>query len=391
MRIGILTDSVAPVAGGAFNLLETIIQDIVSFNSEHDFFIFFNDSSAPKKYERNKIFFINLYQKNPMILLYRFKRIFYKIFLKKNIAINYDIILKKEDIDLLWILGPYNVNTAIPFVFTVWDLGHRMLPCFPEVNNENEWNNREELYKEMLPKATYIITGNKTGKNEILTNYSVNPDKIHIIPFPIPSFCLNSTNQNSLPSITVKYPFVFYPAQFWAHKNHIVLIEAITWLRDKKNTVINCYFTGHDYGNLTFIKNIIKKNNLDDQIFIPGFINHDELVYLYKNALAMVFPSLMGPNNLPPLEAAAFGCPVLYSDIPGHIEQMENVGLPIDAKNYVNIGEAILKIFHDSSFRDELIAKELDFAKKYKSYSYFHQMEKIINLFYHYNKTWKVE
>jgi len=103
----------------------------------------------------------------------------------------------------------------------------------------------------------------------------------------------------------------------------------------------------------------------------------------------MVFPTYMGPNNLPPLEALALGCPLLYSDLPGHLEQMEGAGLPIDATNYIDIGKAILKVHSDSKFRNNLISKGLEFTKKYKSYSYFKQMEKIINLFQVYHKTWK--
>jgi glycosyltransferase involved in cell wall biosynthesis len=388
MRVGILTNIVSPKTGGAYSFIETIIQDIVTSKSNNEFIIFVIDSSAPKRYENNNILYINIYRRKPC-LLYRIIRKFFKIFLNKNIDTSIERTIKNENIDLLWILGPNYIDTKIPFIFTVWDLGHRILPCFPEINENNEWENREATYQNMLPKATFIITGNDTGKNEILNNYSVNPEKIHIIPFPIPSYCFNNANQSYTPSITVKSPFIFYPAQFWAHKNHVILIDTIEWLKNEKNTIIYCYFTGHDYGNLAYIKKTIIKKNLEDQIFVLGFINREKLVYLYKNALAMVFPSLLGPNNIPPLEAAAFGCPVLYSNLQGHIEQMEGVGLPIDPKNYIEIGEAIIKIYHNTIYRDELISGELDFAQKYKSYSYFHQMEKIINLFYHYYKTWK--
>jgi glycosyltransferase involved in cell wall biosynthesis len=34
-----------------------------------------------------------------------------------------------------------------------------------------------------------------------------------------------------------------------------------------------------------------------------GFVSHEELSALYKNAVALVFPSFFGPDNLPPLEA----------------------------------------------------------------------------------------
>ena len=390
MRVGIYYNNPPPKAGGAYTLLNTIINDINSSEVEHDFYIFYNDSSAPKKYQENNIVYINCYKKNkkPNLIL-RIIRKFFNFSFKKSNDDYLNNIFNNENIDLLWILGPYYINTAIPFVFTVWDLGHRMLPCFPEVSRGNEWKYREKMYKEMLPKATYIIAGNKTGKNEIIANFPVNPEKIHIMPLPIPSFCFNDSIQIVNPSFQVNFPFIFYPAQFWAHKNHIILIETIAWLRDEKKIIINCYFTGYDHGNLEYVNKKIKKYNLENQIFIIGFISQDELIYLYKNALAMVFPSFLGPNNLPPLEAMALGCPLLYSDITGHIEQMEGAGLPINATNASNIGEAIIKIFQDSKFREDLILNGLKFTNKNKSYSYFNEMKKIINSFYKYYKTWK--
>jgi len=387
LRVGIYTDKPVPEAGGAFTLLETIIQDVVSSDCKYDFFIFFNDSNALRRYNKNNIIYINCYQKKTSIF-FRVIRKIIRVFFNRNITITINDILHNENIDLLWILGPYNIDTTVPFIFTVWDLGHRMFPFFPEYKSD-EWNSREATYNKMLKKAAYIITGNNAGKNEIIYNYSIVPDKIKIIPFPIPKFCIDNINKKYSSSFQVKQPFVFLPAQFWAHKNHIIVIEAIAWLRDVKNVIINCYFTGHDYGNLSYIKNMIKKFNLDNQIIILGFISQEELIYLYKNALAMVFPSFVGPNNLPLLEAVAYGCPLLYSNIPGHIEQMEGAGLPFDITDYINLGENILKIYNDSKFREEIISKEQLFYEKYKSYSYFNKMKEIIDMFYIFYKTWK--
>jgi len=390
LRVGIYTEKPAPESGGAYTFLDTIIQDIASSDCEYEFYIFFYDTKAPKRYINNEITYVNCYQSPPKkpCLLKRLKRKIFRIFFNQYIIEKKDDIYQNESIDLLWILGAYDVNTNIPFVFTVWDLGHKIFPFFPEYKDD-EWKKREKIYKIMLNKATYIITGNQTGKNEIIANYSINPDKIKIIEFPIPKFCFEDKKEKYLSSLSIKHPFVFYPAQFWAHKNHIILIEAIAWLRDVKNIIINCYFTGHDYGNMPYINSMIGKYNLSNQIFLLGFISQDELAFLYKNALAMVFPSFLGPNNLPLLEAVAFGCPLLYSNIPGHVEQMEGVGISFNNTNYIELGDNILKINNDSKFREKIILKERLLFEKYKSYSYFNRMKEILDIFYIFLKTWK--
>jgi glycosyltransferase involved in cell wall biosynthesis len=390
MRVGIYTGPVIPTAGGAYTLIETVKRDISLSDCKYEIFFFFEDRFSPKRSGNDKTTFINVFTGQKTTFCFRVRRKILKILGRYQERSVLDDILHSEGIDLLWILGPYSLDITIPYVFTVWDLGHRMLSCFPEVSTEGwTWNDREKVYRKMLYRATYIITGNETGKKEILDNYPVSPEKIYTIPFPVPDFCFTNTEQPYEDKKDIKSPFIFYPAQFWAHKNHIAIIEAIAWIRDVKNIIIYCYFMGSDQGNEKYIKNMINKYKLEGQIFILGFIDRETLVYLYKKALAMTFVSLMGPNNLPPLEAAAFGCPLIISDIPGHIEQMEGTGLPVNAVNPIAIGEAVLSIYHNPDFRQSIISKEIAFIEKYKNYSYFKQMQKIMDVYSLYGKTWK--
>ncbi|GHV23759.1 hypothetical protein AGMMS49959_17960 [Planctomycetales bacterium] len=396
MRIGIYGGNARPDAGGAYTLFETVKKDISATNGDDEVFFFFADSSLPEEFSENKIFYVNLSRKKrKKRLAYKIKRILHKIkrvlskrYRRQGLSSLFDDILHEKQIDLLWLLGPYEVDTTVPYVFTVWDLGHRLLPCFPEMSTVGwKWDCRENLYQKMLYRATYIITGNKTGKQEILANYPVPAAKIHTIPFPIPNFCFD--NDDGKEGGGIKSPFIFYPAQFWAHKNHIALVAAIAWLRDTQNTFINCYFVGADYGNLDNVKAAIRQHRLEKQVEVLGFVERPTLAYLYRNALAMTYVSLLGPNNLPPLEAAAYGCPLILSNIAGHIEQMEGAGVLVDATNPVAIGEAILKIYENPPYRQSLITAELALAQKYKNYSYFHEMQKIITAYALLCKTWK--
>jgi len=371
-------------SGGAFSFINSIKNEILLSNTEYEFcFLYYNENNK-QNFINNDIKYINTYKKISL-----FSRIYNKI--KKyicNTNINYiDKLIKKENIDLICVLGTYMLDTSYPFIFIVWDLGHRVLPCFPEVTKNGEWDSRENTLKKMLFRATYIITGNEHGKREILENYNVNNKKIHIIPFPIPSYNLENTDSTTI--FNINQPFIFYPAQFWPHKNHISIIEAIALLRDNKNIIINCYFTGKDYGNLKYIKYQIKKYNLDNQIHILGFVDQPTLIYLYKNALAMTYVSLLGPNNIPPLEAIVLGCPLIYSNIPGHLEQMENTGIPVNALNPEEICEAIYSLYINKNYRDKIITDEMNFSNKYLTYSYLNNLKILFNDFKKYIRTWK--
>lgn len=389
MKVGIFFQDYYPHTGGVRTLLDTIKEEMKKTECKHEIIIFISNSSECPRFIINGLTYINLHRRSFFLSL--------KSRMLRILGINYTTKYAQslndaacsENIDLLWILGHLEFDLTIPYVFTVWDLGHRMLPCFPEVSKEGLWEQREKVFQRMLYRATYVITGNETGKKEIQINYPVNPEKIRIIPFPIPDDTVNECeNHAEEKEYNIKSPFVFYPAQCWAHKNHVSLIEAIAWIRDSKNIIINCYFVGSDKGNLQHIKDTICKFQLENQIFILGFVARTTLINLYKNALAMTYVSLLGPNNIPPLEALSLGCPLIYSNITGHVEQMEGTGIPVNAKNPVEIGEAILSIYNNPELRKELISDGLIFIKKRDNFSYFKEMLNIIDDFDLYRRTW---
>jgi glycosyltransferase involved in cell wall biosynthesis len=385
MRIGVFAGDTIPTAGGAHTLIESIRNEIRTSSAKHEVVFFFSDHRAPADSDRDGFRYVNFADRSAV------SRLAGKICRKLGIKVERNGLNEAamaEGIDLLWVLGPYEFFLEVPYAYTVWDLGHRIRPCFPELNYTGwTWERRESTYRNMLFKATFVITGNEAGKREILENYPMSADKVKVVPFPVPDFCAaGAIEPRAIPGLAEA--FFFYPAQFWAHKNHMVLIEAVRYLRDEKGARIDCYFVGSDQGNKPYIEKKIAEYGLGDSIRILGFVEREELVYLYLKAIAMVFPSLLGPNNLPPLEAAALGCPVLISDLPGHVEEMEGAALLVDATDYRAVGEAMLSLHSDPALRESLIRKGLALADKYVKYSYFREVLKIVDGFAAIRSTW---
>jgi len=209
----------------------------------------------------------------------------------------------------------------LPYISTVWDLEHRKQPYFPEVSVSGwTWSEREKYYAEVLPRASFVITGTQAGRDEIVHFYNVSPANVRVIPLPasaqplMPSTLDGRTLRDKL---RLNGDFLLYPAQFWPHKNHINLLLALDILRKRHGLRLNLVFTGSDKGNREYVSAHVREWGLSDQIFDLGFVSRDELSALYANALALVFPSFFGPDNLPPLEAFSLNCPVVASRIPG--------------------------------------------------------------------------
>ena len=169
MRLGIYAGPTNPTVGGAHTLLETIRKDVASSHCEHERVFFFSDPDSGPETRIEGIRHVNLSKQAKLVPATRVKRKMAWLLRKPFRSDAFDALLKSEKIDLLWMLGPYDLDVSIPYIFTVWDLAHRVKPCFPEVSRDGwTWEAREMTYQKMLYKASYVVTGNEEGRREIL-------------------------------------------------------------------------------------------------------------------------------------------------------------------------------------------------------------------------------
>ncbi|SDG42010.1 Glycosyl transferases group 1 [Pedobacter terrae] len=232
--------------------------------------------------------------------------------------------LEENNIHILFNITPGGNDYDFPFITIHWDIGHRSTFMFPEFINS--FDSRELFYEKSLKKALYILTETECGKKELMRYTNLNEYKIGVMPM-FPSSVIDvivdiEIQEQFLSKISVsRQKFFLYPAQFWAHKNHILLIDAFSKIPFEEHG-IKLVLTGSDKGNLPYIKKHIKALNLQDAVIFLGFVTNEELYTLYKHAAALVMPTYLGPSNMPPLEAANLGCPVIISDLEGHREIM---------------------------------------------------------------------
>ena len=101
----------------------------------------------------------NIFQKKHRISLSN--SFFYKFFSK--IKMNFCSIERKlinDKIDLVYFLSPSSISQAlnnIPYIFTLWDLGHLEELEFPELTNDRIFESRELMYTKSLKKAFKVI------------------------------------------------------------------------------------------------------------------------------------------------------------------------------------------------------------------------------------------
>lgn len=255
--------------------------------------------------------------------------------------------LAADDIELVW-FPTYIEDVSLPFVCQVFDLEHRMKPWFPEVSARGEWEHRERHYDRYLRKATRVIVAGERGREQVVRFFGVAPENCLPLKHPTPDFALNAAKAERQPREPIlqrgiKLPYLFYPGQFWAHKNHAAVLDALEDVRSRGEEM-SLVLVGSDKGQLEHVRAQIRERRLDEAVHILGYVDEDELVGLYQHAHALVYLSRFGPENLPPLEALALGCPVIVANVPGAEEQLGDAALVVDPDNPAAVADAIQRI-----------------------------------------------
>jgi glycosyltransferase involved in cell wall biosynthesis len=232
---------------------------------------------------------------------------------------------KSLKIDLVYFIGSPHYQkefSQIPYISTIWDLGHRDFPSLPELSKDREFEIREEALGIAFRKSIAILVESTQLKIKLRELYGIDPERIFVNKFAPYGPLIFREFQYTLQD------FIYYPAQFWPHKNHLILLKAMSNLQRKGLVPRKLVLTGLDKRNLDHVMDQAKALEVSDSIIFLGFTEPLTVRNLYKNAAALAMPSLLGPTNLPPLEALSEGCPVFVSQ-EGSFELLEFDGVTI--------------------------------------------------------------
>jgi len=226
------------------------------------------------------------------------------------------------------------------------------------------------------------------GKQEIIDcygPYGVSADRVKVLPY-VSSYSLAELQQDEPIRIRQRYRlpvrYFFYPAQFWPHKNHARIVEAIGLLKGV-GCEANVVFCGSYTGELrerTFAAAMALAHRLGiaNQVHCLGYVPNEHIAALYAEAVGLVMPTFFGPTNIPVLEAWTLDCPVLTSDIRGPREQVGDAGLLVDPSSVEAIAEGMRRLWEDDVLRGTLIDRGRQRASAYTTADFHKRLGDIV-------------
>lgn len=288
--------------------------------------------------------------------------------------------LKALNCDLWLFPGPDAIAYQLPVasLISIHDLMHRYERRFPEVGGGYRYYVRDHRFGEMARWSKGILVDSKTGRDQVVKAYGVDPAKIHPLPYIPPRYIFapspagDADRKYGLPP-----KYIFYPAQLWAHKNHESLIDAVAAIKSR-HPEIHLVLTGkgrHRYKDLLGQSNA---RGVTQNITFLGYVPDEDLPALYRGARALVMPTFLGPTNIPPLEAFACDCPVAVSGIYGMPEQLGDAALYFDPNSVSEIADAVERLWIDDGLCETLRARGRQKLANWNQDAFNHELEKIL-------------
>ncbi len=239
-----------------------------------------------------------------------------------------------------------------PFVITIHDMIHEIYAGEFFDSNDISLSRKRVL----VQNAAKIITISQNTKNDIIKFYGINESKIKVI------YHANSLDINLCEPIAVPEKFLLFIGARGRYKNFIFFIESISpMLQKDKNLNVICV-GGPDFTSEEAL--FLASNGIKNQI-LRYFVSDSQLVYLYKKALAFVFPSLYEGFGLPMLEAFACRCPVVASNCAALREVGQDAALYFDGRSSNSISQAVCQVIENKNLRSDLISKGIAQAKNF--------------------------
>lgn len=268
-------------------------------------------------------------------------------FLWSQIFLPFNLFLKRR-VDLFFSPAHYAPRfSPIPTVVTIHDLSFFYFP---------DDFLKQDLFKLKLwtsysvKNAKRVIAVSKNTKNDILRNYHLDEKKVKVI---YNGFNSHPYKPKSLP---IAKPFILYVGTLQPRKNIQTLISAFAFVR-KSLPDLKVVISGKKGWLYEKIFASVLKEGLESEVVFTGYVESSELVWLYKNAMCFVLPSLYEGFGIPLLEAMNNGCPVISSNTSSLPEIGRDACLYFNPQNEHELSDKIIKMAKNTTLRKMLIEK----------------------------------
>ncbi len=250
--------------------------------------------------------------------------------------------------------------TDVPSIFHPHDIQH---VHYPEFFPEDVRRQRELTYGAFCRQASLVTVTSTWSRNDIAAHFGLPDEKTAVIHLAPALAAYGQPTPNEIAAVVDRYAlpedFILYPAQTWAHKNHLRLVEALDAIRREHGETIPlvCTSTKNDFYETIAAR--IRALGMQDSVLFTGFVDPHQLRALYRRARGVVVPTLFeAAGGFGPIaEAFLSGCPVACSNVTSLPDEVGDAALLFDPLSVEHIATSVHRLWTDTALRETLVAR----------------------------------
>ncbi len=283
--------------------------------------------------------------------------------------------LMNDNLDLMhFTYFSYPVLYRRPFIATI----HDVTPLINKTGRASTlpwfaYELKHQAFRYVLgsqvKNANTIITPTHFVKDQIVKIYGKKYEEKIMPIYEGVSYRLMQATENTDLKQKFKKPFFLYIGNFYPHKNVEGLIEAFIKL-DRNN--VDLVLVGPDNYFADKLQADVAQTGIDNIHFYHTGLMSD-LVYFYKNALALINPSFSEGFGLPLIEGAYFNTPIIASDLAVFHETLGESYLSFNPHKTADIIEKLSMFLNNP--------QEFHYPDIMKKFSFKEMTEKIIGVY----------
>ncbi|MGE0351086.1 glycosyltransferase family 4 protein [Hydrogenophaga sp.] len=243
--------------------------------------------------------------------------------------ITLELLLRKHRIDALSHAPAIGTRSTVPSIGWIPDFQHiRMSEYF----TQRERDERDRQYLRLTNGSHRLILSSNDARQDFTSFAPHAIDKARVLHFVASpdSTAAALTREHIASRFGIDRPYFHLPNQFWTHKNHAVVIEAVGLLRKQGvDSLVLATGKASDHRDPQHYERLmarVKQLGIEDSFRALGVVSLPELQSLMLHALALINPSNFEGWSTTVEESKSLGLPMILSDIPVHQEQAPDLG-----------------------------------------------------------------
>lgn len=242
----------------------------------------------------------------------------------------------------------HGARLGIPAIAWIPDFQHRELP---QLFSRAAWWKREIGFRAQIAAGRTIMLSSGDARDTCERHYPSTIGRTHLVRFAVPSagrpdaaVIRSAREAHGLPE-----RYFYMPNQFWQHKNHLLVIEALALLKQAGHPIVVAasgkQLDPYKPGHFEHVAAHLASAGVSDQFRLLGLIPYERVAPLMVGSVAVLNPSLFEGWSTTVEESRALKVPLVLSDLAVHKEQATGLARFFDRTQAPSLAEALLAVW----------------------------------------------